>query len=133
MDPITLAIVAALVGGLVGGIAEGAVGSAYEALKNALTRKHGQDSRLVQAVNTLEDEPDFEPNQVALAGRVEQARADKDEELLALAQQLTAALEKTNAGQQALSKYNIQISGGQVGVIGDNAKITGGIHFGDKK
>ena len=27
-------------------------------------------------------------------------------------------------------KYNINLKGGQVGVIGDGAKIEGGIHFG---
>jgi hypothetical protein len=29
--------------------------------------------------------------------------------------------------------YNIHIEGGQVGVIGDGAKIEGGIHFGKPK
>lgn len=133
MDPITLAIVAALVGGLAGGVAEGAVGSAYEVLKDALKRKHGNDSKLVQAVNTLEGEPNFEPNRTALAGRVEQAKADKDEELLVLAQQLTAALEKTKAGQQAMAKFHIQAENSEIGNIGDNAHIEGGIHFGSRK
>lgn len=29
-------------------------------------------------------------------------------------------------------KYTINISGGQVGAIGDNVQVTGGIHFGGK-
>ena len=40
------------------------------------------------------------------------------------------AIDESPQGQQALSKYNVQISGGQVGVVGDNTRITGGIHFG---
>ncbi len=133
MDPITLAIVAALVGGLAGGIAEGAVGSAYNALKEALKKKHGENSKIVQAINAVEEEPDFKPNQETLAGRVEQVHAVQDPELLALAQQLVAALEKTAAGQQALSNYHIEVKDSQVGVIGPNAKVTGGIHLGGKK
>lgn len=30
------------------------------------------------------------------------------------------------------SKYVINVSGGQVGAIGDNVQVTGGIHFGGK-
>jgi len=129
MDPITLAIVAALAGG----VAEGVVASAYNALKDALKKKHGADSKIVQAVNAVEEEPDFKPNQETLAGRVEQVHAAQDQELLTLAQQLVAALEKTAAGQQALSKYNIHAENSEIGNIGDNAYIPGGIHFGSKK
>jgi len=31
------------------------------------------------------------------------------------------------------TKYKIHVHGGQIGAIGDNAKIEGGIHFGTKK
>jgi len=32
-----------------------------------------------------------------------------------------------------MQKYIIHAENSEIGVIGDNAKITGGIHFGDKK
>ncbi|MBN2006925.1 MAG: hypothetical protein JXA21_26460 [Anaerolineae bacterium] len=129
MDPITASILAALAAG----IAEGIGATAYNALKDAIQRKFGKDSKLSEAITTVEQEPDFGPNQTALAGRVEQTNAAQDPELLKLAQALTTALEKTSAGQQALSKYNIQATDSEIGVIGDNAQIKGGIHFGNKK
>ena len=49
------------------------------------------------------------------------AHAAQDPEPLALARQLTAALNESEAGRQALDKYNIQFHGGQVGVIGEHA------------
>ncbi len=126
MDPITGAILAALAAG----VTEGLAADAYKALKFALKRKFGAQSKVVEAVNTLEDEPDFKPNQAALAGRVEQVNAAQDPELRALAERLVAALEESKAGQQALGKYNIQMKDSQVGVIGNNARIEGGIRFG---
>jgi hypothetical protein len=134
MDPITAAILAALAAGVVAGATE--VGTklivdAYEALKAALKKKFGPDSKVVEAVNTLEKEPDFKPNQEALAGRVEQVKAAADPELVKLAQALVEALKTTAEGQQAVSKYHIQDS--QVGVVGDKAHVEGGIHFGETK
>jgi len=35
--------------------------------------------------------------------------------------------------QRVMQKYIIHAENSEIGVIGDNAKITGGIHFGDKK
>lgn len=124
MDPITAAIVAALAAG----VAEGAGATAYKALKEAIQKKFGKDSKLAQAVEIVEDEPEFEPNQATLAGRVEQAEAVKDEELIKLAQQLLKAVEETAQGEKILSKYDIRVDGGQAGVIGANAHVEGGIN-----
>jgi hypothetical protein len=136
MDPITGAIVAALAAGVLGGVTEvgkKAIVDTYEALKAAIKRKYGEESKIAQAVSAVEDEPDFEPNQQALAGRVEQVDADEDPELEELAHKLLEALEETSQGKEALSKYNIQIEGGQVGVIGDHTEVKGGMHFGSSK
>lgn len=129
MDPITASIIAALAAG----VTEGFGATAYNALINAIKKKFGKDSKLAQAVTAAEQEPDFEPNTTALAGRVKQAQADQDPELLKLAQALTAALEQNETAQQALGKYNLHIKGGQIGNIGDHAHIEGGIHFGSEK
>jgi hypothetical protein len=136
MDPITGAIVAALAAGVASGAGEvgkKVVVDAYGALKAAIKKKYGAESKVAQAVAAVEDEPDFEPNQQALAGRVEQVDAADDPELQELAQKLLEALEETSRGKEALGKYNIQIDGGQVGVISDHAEIEGGIHFGSSK
>jgi len=132
MDPITGAIVAALAAGVAGGATE--VGKklivdAYDALRAAIKKKHGEDSKIAQAVDAVEEEPGFKPNQDALAGRVEQAKAAADPELAKLAQALLEALKSTPKGQEAVSKYNIQAQDSQIGVIGDGAEIKGGIKF----
>jgi hypothetical protein len=131
MDPITASLVAALAAGVAGGVTQ--VGSqlivdAYTELKNALKEKFGVESKVGQAVDTLVEEPDFEPNQQALAGRLKQENADKDAELMALAKQLAEALETTAAGKEAVKKY--QVNAQNIGVVGDNAHIEGGIKFG---
>ena len=137
MDPITGAILAAVTAGVTSGateVAKKVIVDAYTALKAAIEKKFGQDSKIAEAVATVEEEPDFEPNQQALVGRVKQADADEDEELQKLAQELISALEKTAKGKKALNQYNIQITDSQIGVIGDDAHIEGGMHFGvDKK
>ena len=131
MDPITGAIVAALAAGVVSGATE--IGKkllvdAYDALKAAIKKKYGEDSKVVQAIADVEEEPDYQPNQADLAGRVEQTQAAQDPELVKLAQTLLDALKDTPEGQQAISKYNINVQGGQVGVIGD-ARHDEGILF----
>lgn len=136
MDPITGAILAALAAGVVGGATE--VGKklivdAYGALKAALKKKHGKASDVVEAVDDLEKKPDSEARQAVVAEEIAATKANDDPELTQLAQALLEAVKKTPEGEKIVSKYNIQVQGGQVGVIGDNAKITGGIHFGSKK
>jgi hypothetical protein len=55
--------------------------------------------------------------------------AHKDTQIAALAQQLIEALKATEAGRTALAKYQIDATGAHVGVMGDGARIEGGIHF----
>lgn len=128
MDPITGAIVAAAAAGVTE-LGKKAIVDAYNALKAKIKTKFGDESKIAQAVEAVEDEPEFEPNQTALAGRIEQANAAEDEELENLAQTLLEALRATSAGQKAVNKYNIQATDSEIGVIGDDAKIKGGIHF----
>jgi hypothetical protein len=127
MDPITGAIVA----GLASGAAEGLAGQAYQTLTAAIRRKKGEDSNLAEAVDKLEQRPESPGWQEEVATQVQATDAAQDPELLALAERLIAALEETQAGQQALSRYNIELEDSQVGVIGDHAHVEGGIHLGD--
>ena len=132
MDPITSAIVAALSAGAVGKVGEMVFMKAYETLKAAIRQKFGSESKVAEAVAVLENEPDFKPNQEALAGRIEQVQAAADNDLLQLAEALTAALQQTDEGKVALKKYKVTIQNSQVGVVGDNAQVEDGIHFGKK-
>ena len=125
MDPITLAITSAL-----GNLGVQVINDAYQALKAALQAKYGLDSNLAKAVNALEDEPDFKPNQDALAERVMQVKAADDPQLQQLTQALIQALESTTDGYAVVSKYQIDARNAQVGVIADQVNVEGGIHFG---
>lgn len=133
MDPITVAIVAALTAGVTSGVAEvgkKVVVDAYEALKAALKQEFGPDSDLSDAVEKLEKKPASAARQQVVAEEVEATKAAEDPQLQQLAQDLMEALKSTTQGEQALVKYQIDVTGGQVGIIGDNAKVEGGIHFG---
>lgn len=99
MDPITTAIVAALTIGVTTGVTkfgESVIVDAYNSLKNALQNKFGKDSKLIQAVNQLETEPNFKPNKSALAGRVAQSQADKDREILQAAKMLLDTIQNNS-------------------------------------
>ena len=133
MDPITGAIVAALAAGLGGGVTEVGkkmVVSAYDALKAAIEKRCGAESEVSEAIETLEETPDSEGRRATLAEEVADAALTEDDELVRQAEDLIAALKASAAGQQALSQVDIRITGSEVGVIGDDARIEGGIHFG---
>lgn len=104
----------------------------YDKLKTALRNKFGEKSIIDKAVTALEAEPDFKPNRNTLAGRIEQVQASADSDLLKLAGDLTAALQKTAEGRAVLAKYQVNIQNSEVGVVGDHTRVEGGIHFGDK-
>jgi hypothetical protein len=135
MDPITGAIVAALAAGVAGGAGEvgkQVIVDAYEGLKGAIKKRTGAESDVADAVEKLEEKPESQGRQMMLEEEVADADLTQDEELVAQARELIAALKESAAGQQALSKYAIQIEGGQVGVIGDQTHVEGGIHLGSK-
>lgn len=109
MDPITLAIVAGIAAGLAPGLAAGTkkvseqvIVDAYTGLKSLIKRKFGDDSKIVQAIDTVEEEPEFEPNKLALQERVKAAKAIEDPELMAAAQDLLDKLNAKPDGQQAI-------------------------------
>lgn len=131
MDPITGAIVAGLTAGVAGGVTEAGkslIVDAYQALKAALRQRCGLESELAQAVDKLEQKPDSTGRQETLREEVEAAGVAADAELKTLAAALLQALQQTAEGQVALGKYQIQA--GNIGVVGDNTQVEGGIHFG---
>lgn len=135
MDPIPLIVTAlSAAGGLIAqAVISEAAKDAYKRLRDRLLEKHSAQADVEMAVQAVEAQPDSEARQAMLAEELAKTQAAHDETLLRLTQTLVDAMKETSQGQQALSKYNVQISGGQVGVIGDNARITGGINFSDKK
>jgi ABC-type oligopeptide transport system ATPase subunit len=121
MDPVTL-IVAAVVAGAASGLGEtatDAVKDAYSALKRLLQRAFGDDADAAQALEKL-DNNRTEYKEV-LAAQVRATGADKDKEVLLAAEELLKRVDPSGANA---GKYNIKISGGQVGAIGDDATVT---------
>ncbi len=127
MDPITMAIVAAVAAGVTAGATEvgkQAIVDAYSGLKTLLTDKFGSDSKVVAAVADFESEPDFEPNQTTLAGRVAQVKADKDPDIVAAAQALLDQLKAQPGGEQhiqtATGSYIAQADRGGTATVSVN-------------
>ncbi|MEG4987658.1 hypothetical protein QUB08_18065 [Microcoleus sp. BR0-C5] len=94
MDPITSAIFL----GVAGNLATDALTAAYTSLKKALTKKHGQDSDLVEAVNKLEKTPDRDDRKATVEAEVKIAKANDDAELVKLAKDLLNQLKDQSGG-----------------------------------
>jgi hypothetical protein len=104
MDPITFtAIVAALSAGVATGagkIVENALVDAYQGLKSALKRKFGDDSEVVKAVDTVEEDPKSDWRQGMLKEMLERAGADQDPEVRKAAEQLREQVERQPGGDK---------------------------------
>ncbi len=130
MDPITAALVAALAAGATQ-VGKSAVVDSYNGVK-ALIKKKFAKTDLPAAIENLEKKSESKSRQGVVQEEVESIDADKDPEILSTIQALVDAVSNTPQGQKLISKYNLNIRGSDVGVIGDKAGIKGGIHFGKK-
>jgi hypothetical protein len=118
MDPITAAIVAALAAGVVSGttkVGEQVISDAYNQLKDLLKKKFGAKSKVVTAVKDLEANPRSSARKEVLKEEVAVAKADKDQELLQLAQSLIKNIKALPGGtqivQSAIGDQIVQIAG----------------------
>ena len=121
MDPLSL-IVAALVAGASAAMKDSAgdaVKTAYAGLKSLLKRKFGGNAFAESVLDKHEENPATwaEP----LRDQLVEAGAPDDEQIVAAA---AALLERADPHGAQVGKYNVQISGGQGTVIGDNANVT---------
>jgi hypothetical protein len=130
MDPITIAIVAALSAGAAAGLtdtAKTAVTDSYNKLKELLTKKHGANSDVVQAIEKLEARLESQGRKETLAEEILAVKAEQDEEILAVAKQMLTLVKPQQAG---MGKYTIQNNAPVQGQnIGDYQQITQ--HFGE--
>lgn len=122
MDLVSTAIIAAISAGIGEPIKD-----AYNTLKEALQKKFGKDSDVVDAVVKLEKKKDSESRQGMLKEEIEATKAYENDELKQLAEVLLKKLQETSEGKNAVKKYNIKA--GKIGVVGDHAHISGGQHF----
>lgn len=131
MDPITLAIVSAVAAGATAGttdVGKNLLVDAYTALKNALKAKLGLDSKVIKAVDELEEEPESAAQQAVLKERVAKAQLANDPQLVALANKVRELVETQPGGQTIVQQTiigdkNIQASNSTVTVShGDGGK-----------
>ncbi len=130
MDPITTAIVAAVSAGVTD-VGKKAFTDVYQSLKDLIKSKFGEDNKVSKAIADLEDNRKSKGQQMVLAENMALEKADQDSELIKLSKQLFQALKETESGRRAVAKYQIDARDSQIGVVGDNAKVEGGIRFGD--
>jgi len=116
MYPITTAIIAALSAGVTGGIT--AV---------------GKNNNISKTITDLEADPESKGRQLLLAEQIETADANLDSDILKVAQKLTEALQSAETGRKAIARFQVDARNAQIGIIGDRAKVEGGIHFGEIK
>jgi hypothetical protein len=88
MDPITTAIVTALSAGAISGLTDTtstAIADGYNKLKELLTKKHGTNSDVVQALNKLEAKPELAGRKQVLQEEIAAAKVEQDNEILVAA------------------------------------------------
>lgn len=136
MDPVSTALIAGLTAGVTGGLTEAGkklISDAYDALKTALQQKCGIDSDLAQAIEHLEKKPEAKSRQEGVVEEVRAIKADQDPEILTAAKSMLETLESIPTGKQVLAKFQIDAPNSQIGVIGENIEIKGGINFGKRR
>jgi hypothetical protein len=124
MDPITISLITAISSGVAGGLAQHAVVDAYQKLKGKLVSKYGND--VSSAIDKLEKRPESDNCKGMLDEEINLSQAGKDKEIIDLANNLSQLLQSDNSSQ-------VNVLNSQVGVIGDNARVDGGIYFGASK
>lgn len=108
MDPITTAIVVAL--------ANDACKDCYVALKDAMKKKFGDKSDLVDAVDKLEKKPDSEARKATLQEEVEISKVNDDPEIRKLVQDLLDQIKEQPGGQAMINQTQTNtVSGVNVG------------------
>lgn len=145
MDPITTVMVLAATSGAAAGltdVSKGMITDAYNAVKTTLQDLCGSDSKVVQAAATLEEEPDFEPHQTALAARLKQADLLDNSTLLAATQTLADVLQENAPAVAAATGVSLEditgvglrisrITATGSGVVVKGAKMKGDIEITD--
>jgi hypothetical protein len=77
-----------------------AITDAYQKLKGLLANKFGAKSKVVTALDDLEEEHDSKGRQLTLQEQIVKAKADQDQELVQAAQVLLHELRSQPGGEQ---------------------------------
>lgn len=129
MDPITI-IVSAVVAGAAAALHETAaeaVKDAYNGFRALVVRKFGSQGGVETAVEQLDQDPEGTVWQAALEDSLGKAGADKDEEVLAQAQQLLDLLEAEGTSYVATLRGSGAIAQGSgAKAVGERGVMVGG-------
>lgn len=112
MDLVSLAITSA-----VSKLAEAVIRDAFDTLKKSIEHRVGKKSKLAQAVNDLEDNPQSSARKEVLIEEVVLAKAHKDEQIRKYAERLLTSLKSVAGGADCIE--NVQ------SVYGDKNAIAG--------
>jgi hypothetical protein len=99
MDVIYSAIIAAL-----GKMGEHTIKDGYEALKELIKRKFGQNKDLTEAIQKIEDKPDSPGRRETLKEEINAVKVDQDEEIVKVAAALLEKLKALPGGQQNIQQ-----------------------------
>ncbi|BCL79620.1 hypothetical protein ccbrp13_20850 [Ktedonobacteria bacterium brp13] len=118
MDPVTTAILAALAAGAIGGVTEvskTAITDTYQKLKGLLVAKFGAKSKVVTAIDDLEEEHDSKGRQLTLQEQIAKTKTDQDQKIVQAAQALLHEIRTRPGGEQHIQSivgnYNAQVYG----------------------
>jgi membrane-bound ClpP family serine protease len=129
MDPVS-ALVAAIVAGATAAatdVATSTIKDAYQGLKSLIATKF----RRKAAVEMIEEAPDSLAAKDALGAALQEVKADKDPEVLKLAESLTAALKALGPDQLQRAKIKIGDVDGARNAIVKNLSALGDITVGN--
>lgn len=123
MDPISVAIVAAVAAGIAK-VGPEAIADAYHGLKALIIRKYGADSKVAKAVDEVEANPESKSRPAVLSEEIVAAKADQDQELLAVAKALLEQIKAQPGGTQivqtATGNYIAQAAGNSTATVNVN-------------
>lgn len=121
MDPITMILTALGAGAVAGlsGTMSKAIEDAYNSLRDAVHRKFVTDDKALAVLEDFGDDP--EVYERPLVRELQRHQVQDDPEVILLARTLLSAVE--SVGGQA-GKYQVSVTGGQVGNIGDHGSVV---------
>lgn len=135
MEPITLILGALAAGAAAAGqeTAGQMIKDAYAGLKTLIKRRFAEKKAPEGEIALTKYEEKPAVWEAPLKEALVEIEIHKAEDVLKAAEALKQALEQTPEGREVFSKYILNIQNSEVGVIGDNATVKDGIHFGVKK
>ncbi len=129
MEPVTTAILSALAVGATAGVTDSAkklVSDGYQALKGLLKGKLGAESKVVEAVEKLEEDPSSPGWQASVSKEIDKVKAELGPEINASAEALLEAIKELPLGEQhiqtATGDYIAQAQEGSTATVTVNKK-----------